>query len=161
MKRTKRSIARGRPEELIAYCGLFCGDCPRYGGRMSGLARELRKEIEGSGLRRAARTERARRGAYKSFDNFWQMLGTIADFECPGCRKAGCSVTCRIRPCCRKRRLTGCWECPDFVTCPEFRGLRAVHGRGIAHNLRVLSRNGPRAFLRGRRYWLRQLKTGV
>lgn len=139
---------------LIAYCGLYCGDCPRYGNKTARLAQELRRKLEASGFARAARTKKARASGYKGFPAFWEMLGMIAGFECPGCRKVGCSVTCRIRPCCIKRGLAGCWECAEFASCPEFRGLRAVHGKGVGYNLRALARKGPKEFVRGKRYWL-------
>jgi len=32
-------------EDLVAYCGLYCGDCHGYTGRIADLARDLRKEI--------------------------------------------------------------------------------------------------------------------
>jgi len=155
MRPTKQDRSKSNPERLIAYCGLYCEDCPRFGGKMSRLAQALRRELESSGMARAARTRTARVGSYKAFAAFWEMLGMIAGFECPGCRKAGCSVTCRIRPCCIKRGLAGCWECAESVSCPEFRWLRAVHGQGMGHNLRALKRKGPSGFLRGKRYWLK------
>lgn len=30
---------------LIAFCGLYCGDCHGYQGRIPDLARDLRKEL--------------------------------------------------------------------------------------------------------------------
>ena len=32
-------------ENLIAYCGLYCGDCHGYTGKVPDLARDLRKEL--------------------------------------------------------------------------------------------------------------------
>jgi hypothetical protein len=158
MRPRKKARARANPARLIAYCGLYCADCPRFGNKTSRLAQELRQRLEASGFARAARTKTARASGYKGFPAFWEMLGMIAGFECPGCRKAGCSVTCRIRPCCIKRGLAGCWECAEFASCPEFRWLRKVHGKGIGYNLRALARKGPRGFLRGKRYWLKTVR---
>ncbi|MBG7616784.1 MAG: hypothetical protein IZT57_00225 [Chloroflexi bacterium] len=31
--------------ELVAYCGLYCGDCPNHQGKVVDLARDLRKEL--------------------------------------------------------------------------------------------------------------------
>jgi len=41
-------------KDLIAYCGLYCGDCHGYKGKIPDLARDLRKE-----LRQAKFNERA------------------------------------------------------------------------------------------------------
>ena len=35
-------------KELIAYCGLYCGDCFAYQGKIADLARDLRKELRQS-----------------------------------------------------------------------------------------------------------------
>jgi len=32
-------------EDLVAYCGLYCGDCFNYKGEIADLARDLRKEL--------------------------------------------------------------------------------------------------------------------
>lgn len=32
-------------ENLIAYCGLYCGDCFGYKGKIAELAKDLRKEL--------------------------------------------------------------------------------------------------------------------
>ena len=32
-------------EKLIAYCGLYCGDCFGYKGKIAELAKDLRKEL--------------------------------------------------------------------------------------------------------------------
>ncbi len=32
-------------ENLIAYCGLYCGDCFAHKGRIMDLAKDLRKEL--------------------------------------------------------------------------------------------------------------------
>jgi hypothetical protein len=37
-----------REENLIAYCGLYCGDCFSYQGKIADLARDLRMELRQS-----------------------------------------------------------------------------------------------------------------
>ena len=32
-------------ENLITYCGLYCGDCHGYTGKIPNLVRDLRKEL--------------------------------------------------------------------------------------------------------------------
>ena len=32
-------------EDLIGYCGLYCGDCFNYKGEIADLARDLRKKL--------------------------------------------------------------------------------------------------------------------
>ena len=32
-------------KNLVAYCGLFCEDCPNHKGKIADFARDLRKEL--------------------------------------------------------------------------------------------------------------------
>ncbi len=32
-------------KELIAFCGLYCGECPNHTGKIADFARDLRKEL--------------------------------------------------------------------------------------------------------------------
>jgi hypothetical protein len=33
-----------KKQDLIGYCGLYCGDCPGYTQTVANLARDLRKQ---------------------------------------------------------------------------------------------------------------------
>ena len=48
-------------ENLIAYCGLYCGDCHGYQQKIPDLARDLRKEL--------------RQLKYKKFKEFEHSVG--------------------------------------------------------------------------------------
>ena len=49
---------------LIAYCGLYCGDCFSHQGKIADLARDLRKELRQS-----------------KFDKTAESLSTISFFK--------------------------------------------------------------------------------
>ena len=51
-------------ENLIAYCGLYCGDCHGYQQKVPDLARDLRKEL--------------RKSKYKKFADFLRFFILIA-----------------------------------------------------------------------------------
>jgi len=51
-------------KNLIAYCGLYCGDCPMHKGKIADLARDLRKELRGA-----------------RFDNTAEALSEISFFK--------------------------------------------------------------------------------
>jgi hypothetical protein len=141
---------------LVAYCGLYCGDCFWYSGGVAELARRTEREIVVSGFDRFARyITRHRTGrAYREFPAFRRVLATIAKKGCTRpCRKGGCDPDCAIRRCCKARKLDGCWQCDRVAVCPGIAELRPIHGAGALRNLRLLARNGPAAFARGRRWW--------
>jgi len=63
--------------DLIAYCGLYCGDCFGYKGKVADLARDLRKEL------RQAKFEEAVKGIpFKEFQHYnecYEVLGEWSD----------------------------------------------------------------------------------
>ena len=51
-------------KNLIAYCGLYCGNCINYKGEIADLARDLRKKL------REAKFTRIAQGLSKFFKEF-------------------------------------------------------------------------------------------
>lgn len=51
-------------KKLIAYCGLYCGDCVNYKGEIADLARDLRKKL------RQEKFDRVSKGLSKYFKEF-------------------------------------------------------------------------------------------
>ena len=43
-----------KEEDLIAYCGLYCGDCHGYQQKVPDMARDLRKELRASKYKKFA-----------------------------------------------------------------------------------------------------------
>lgn len=142
--------------ELLAYCGLYCGDCHGYKGKIPDLARDLRKEL------RAAHYDRFAASFSQSpfgkplahYMECYDALGLMMKFRCKkGCRKGGGPPFCKIRICCQEKGIAGCWECDEFESCkkPEF--LVPVHGDAHIKNLRAVKKKGVKGFLSGKRYW--------
>ena len=143
-------------KELIAYCGLYCGDCYQYQGKIADLARDLRKE-----LRRFKFKQRAEQmatvsysAAFKNFPECYELLGNMVRFRCKrACRGGGGPPICKIRECCRKKGIDGCWQCDNFETCKIMDFLKKYHEDGHIRNLRILKKSGVDSFISGKRYW--------
>ena len=112
---------------LIAYCGLYCGDCFFYKGEIADLARDLRKKL------REARLNRT----YEEFSKFAREFKNYP----------------QIRKCAQNRGIEGCWECDEFETCQKLDFLRPNHGEAHLKNLRKIRKGGIERFLEGKRYW--------
>ena len=157
--------AKKRAEELalVAYCGLYCGDCFWHRGEVSRLAGELGAEIRRSGYDRYARYIMRRPGG-KRFGDFGRFEKVLAAMQKPGCsrpcREGGCDPKCGLRRCCRAHGYDGCWQCPDFEKCPGLAELEPIHGDGHLKNLRAIRRNGPAGFAAGRRWWATKVVGG-
>ena len=138
--------------ELVAYCGLYCGDCFNYKGEIADLARDLRKKLREAKFDKAAPGLSKYFKAFRDYGQCYEVLGAMVRLRCKrGCRESGGNPSCKIRICCRKRGMAGCWECAEFETCARFDFLKPIHGDATAKNLRKLRKEGIESFLKGSR----------
>jgi hypothetical protein len=145
-----------KKKDLIAYCGLYCGDCSGYTQTVANLARDLRKELRKNRFDLMA-DMMAKIPLFKEFEDYdkcYNLLGTMMKLRCNRtCRGNGGSPDCKIRSCAKKKRIDGCWECDEFATCEKLKILESHHGKACLKNLRKLKKKGPAAFVKGKRYW--------
>ena len=139
-------------EELIAYCGLYCGDCFGYKGKIAELAKDLRKEL------RQEKFEIMIKGipfkALKNYKECYDVLGILVRLRCTNaCRGGSGNPFCKIRKCCQKEGIEGCWICNDFETCEKLDSLKVNHGDAHIKNLRIIKKKGIDKFLKGKKYW--------
>jgi len=139
---------------LVGYCGLYCGDCFNYKGEIADLARDLRKKL------REAKFDVASRGLTKYFKDFanyeqcYQVLGAMVRLRCKkACKNGGGNPSCKVRNCCQKKAIDGCWECREFETCTKLDFLKPIHGDANLKNLRYIKEHGAKVFLKGKRYF--------
>ncbi|MFH1015403.1 MAG: DUF3795 domain-containing protein [Chloroflexota bacterium] len=138
--------------ELVAYCGLYCGDCFNYKGEIADLARDLRNKLREAKFDKAAPGLSKYFKAFRDYGQCYEVLGAMVRLRCKrGCREGGGNPSCKIRICCRKRGMAGCWECAEFETCARFDFLKPIHGDATAKNLRKLRKEGIESFLKSSR----------
>ncbi len=143
-------------KNLIAYCGLYCADCHGYNGRIPDLARDLRKELRESKYDKFAGfiSTYSFGKDFKNYDECYEVLGAMVKFRCKkGCRSGGGSPFCKIRKCCQKKELEGCWVCEEFEICEKLDFLNSVHGDAHIKNLRNIKKNGTCEFIHSKRLW--------
>jgi len=141
---------------LISYCGLYCGDCHAFRGKISDLAIELRKELR--------RTQYDKFSKYiskydsgkelKHFNETYDALGAMVRFRCAqGCRAGGGTNNCKIKECCINAKFEGCWECSEMEKCPKLNVLKPTHRKANIKNLQTIRKKGKAEFLKGNREW--------
>lgn len=143
-------------KELIAYCGLYCGDCFGYKGKIADLARDLRKELRQAKFSRTAElmSEAPFFAVFKEYPQCYEVLGALVKFRCKRtCRGGGGPPFCKMRKCCQEKGIEGCWQCDEFETCVNLDFLKPSHGDAHIKNLRNLKKTGAGTFLEGKRYW--------
>ncbi|UCB46468.1 MAG: DUF3795 domain-containing protein [Spirochaetota bacterium] len=143
-------------ENMIAYCGLCCLDCHGYQQKIPDLARDLRKELRQSKYKKFAGflSEISFGKAFIDYDKCYEVLGAMVKFRChKGCKDGGGPPFCKMRKCCQKKEIDGCWECDIFEECKKLDFLSPVHDDGHIKNLRILKRKGKSEFLNSKRHW--------
>jgi hypothetical protein len=146
---------------LIAYCGLYCGDCHGFTGEIPDLARDLRKALREYRYDLFADfiSQYSFGKDYKDYETCYKVLGAMVKFRCKrGCRNGGGSPFCKIRKCVLKKDLEGCWVCIDFETCKELKFLEPVHGDAHIKNLRTIKKKGKKDFVKGKTLWYNKKK---
>jgi hypothetical protein len=141
---------------LIAYCGLYCGDCNSYKGKIADLARDLRKELRSANFEKQAAlmAEIPFFAVLKNYPQCYEVLGQMVKMRCKRtCRGDGGPPGCKMRDCCRKKGIEGCWECAEFETCKKLDFLKRFHDDAHLKNLRILKKSGADSFLKGKRFW--------
>jgi hypothetical protein len=156
------SDSSNKNEALIAYCGLHCGDCHGFSGKIPDLARDLRKEL------RAMRYDKfagfistySFGKDFKEYEACYKVLGAMVKFRCrKGCKNGGGSPFCNIRKCAQKKEIEGCWLCDEFESCKKLDFLVPVHGDAHVKNLKTIKRKGKEGFLKGKTLWYTKPKT--
>jgi len=140
----------------IAYCGLYCAECPSHSGVLADLARDLRKELRTYRYDKVSQAL-AEISFFKDFKNYetcYRVLGLLVKMRCGHvCREGGGNPMCSIRKCCEKKGISGCWECNEFDACEKFTFLQKAHGDAMKKNISKIKRKGIDEFLAGQKYW--------
>jgi hypothetical protein len=141
-------------KDLTAYCGLYCGECIMHKGEIADMARDLRKKL------REAKFDMVAAGMSKFFKDFndypqcYTVLGAMVRLRChKGCKDGGGNPMCKVRICCRKKDIEGCWECVEFEECAKLEFLKPIHADAHLKNMKKIKKAGMKAFLLGQKYW--------
>jgi hypothetical protein len=154
-------LKAARSKNLIAYCGLYCGECFAHQGIVADLARDLRKELRQTRFDKTAEalSDMSFFAVFKNYPQGYEVLGALVKLRCKkACRAGGGPPFCKIRKCCQRKGIDGCWECAEFVTCEKLDFLKPGHGDAHIKNLRKLNRKGVKEFLSGKKYWYSPIK---
>ena len=142
--------------DLVSYCGLVCPDCPLFKGKVSDLARDLRKELRMVQYDKFAKymSKFPAGKELKQFDNFFSVLGNLIKYRCESsCKMGGGSKECEIRQCNLKQNLNGCWECSKYKFCNKLNSLNSLHADTHRNNLEIINKKGIEELLKTEDRW--------
>jgi hypothetical protein len=157
----KEKTVDDKNKNLIAYCGLYCGDCFSYKGKIADLAIDLRQELRQAQFDKTAEfmSNVSFFKVFKNYSQCYEVLGSLVRLRCKNaCKGGGGPPSCKIRRCCHKGGIKGCWECDEFETRENLDFLKANHGDAHMRNLRIIKKKGIDEFLEGKRHWYSEVK---
>jgi hypothetical protein len=130
---------------LMAYCGLDCAACFSHKGEIADMARDLRKKLREEKFDKIAPGFSKYFKAFQDYSVCYEVLGAMVRLRCGrACRGGGGNPSCKIRICCRKKGIDGCWECEEFKTCQKMDFLKPIHGDENLKNLIKLQKSKTR-----------------
>jgi hypothetical protein len=131
--------------DLTAYCGLYCGDCPRYQSRTLGMAKTLIDDLRDMRFGEYVEVKKDFLKEFERYDEFLKVLSSIAILRCSTpCRVGGdgCLGPCPIKSCVQAKKLDGCWQCDEMDDCKQFKFLDPFSGDIPKENLRKVRKYG-------------------
>lgn len=145
-----------KKSEYVSYCGLFCPDCPLFAGKISDLARDLRKELRRVQYDKFAKyiSKFPSGKELEQFKEFYTVLGTLMKFRCErGCRLGGGTEECLIKQCNQEHNFEGCWQCTKYKNCAKLDILNSLHGNDHRKNLETIEKKGVSEFTNENKGW--------
>ena len=135
----------------VAYCALYCGNCVLRTGNVADLCGELLEKLHEIKFEQWAKGLAAISEEVKAFENYefcYEVLEAWDAMRCENlCREGGGSSNCKIRICCQKKNLEGCWKCEKFEDCDTLAALKAVNGEVNINNIRKILSEGMDKFI--------------
>jgi hypothetical protein len=144
-------MKRNKDKKLIAYCGLYCGNCILRIGNVADLAGELLEKFHEIKFEKWAKGLASVSEEVKAFENYescYEVLEAWDAMRCEKlCREGGGSSACKIRICCREKNIEGCWECEKFEDCDTLAQLKLVNGEVNINNIKKIRTEGIDKFI--------------
>lgn len=143
--------------ELLAYCGLYCGDCLGFMGVIANAARDFKAVLERYRFDMTVKCVFPEE--LRDYDAFHEALGFMTSLRCTRiCRERDdTGSSCDVRKCCRTKGYYACHECSDLETCDKLRTvLGRLHADSCLRNLKAIREMGLEDWvIKGERhhYW--------
>lgn len=110
---------------LVSYCGLYCGACGIYQGKIKQAVESLRNVIGAYGFDKISSELAKWEQSFQHYSEFEKVMGGLIKLfgECPGCVDGGGNPSCLIRECCMEKEYVMCSDCAKMNTCNRIHDL--------------------------------------
>ncbi len=151
-------MAKGKKmkKELLAYCGIYCGDCLGYTGVIADAAEDFKGVLEKYEFEKSAKAIFP--DQLKDYDKIFDKIVFITGLRCPMvCRaRTDDNVDCEIRKCCRSKGFFACYKCDDFKNCEKLKVMKGLHYEAMIKNLKEIKEMGFEEWIKqgkAHHYW--------
>jgi len=137
-----------RPEDLVAYCGHYCGKCGICGFNIALNRKAVKNVVETAGFQREAAhlgwptMREIATHCCEEFENqvgsFTQFVGSLFPTWC----RDGCVPPCEIASCCKEKGYFTCAECAEMDSCK----ILAERYKDTKPNLAEIKKTGVKAW---------------
>lgn len=109
------------PKSLVGHCGLYCGACGIYQGKIRQAVENLQKIIATYGFDKIMPELSKWEPSFQHYSEFDQVMnGLVKIFgECPACVAGGGDPSCAIRECCKQKAYATCLDCAEMEKCEK------------------------------------------
>lgn len=136
---------------MIAYCGVFCKECPANIKQIAFYAHDLKGEIDNYESKRLLHQLKSLDEELNTIGNFkvfYEILEYLEELKCDSpCRECSGNPRCEVGICCKNKALSGCWECIEFNHCGKLNDLKDALGKAYLDDIRLLREEGMDRFL--------------
>lgn len=144
-------------KQLLACCGMYCGDCLGYTGIIADAAMNFKTILDKYKFRQSA--ECILPEPLPDFREFEERLAFMTGLRCPQvCReRQDDAIGSAVRKCCMGRGYFACHECDDLDSCDKLPSLYdGLHYEAWMKNLKAIREIGLDAWLESgprHHYW--------
>ncbi|MBW1616605.1 MAG: DUF3795 domain-containing protein [Deltaproteobacteria bacterium] len=131
-------------KDLTTYCGIYCGDCPRYKAKFADMCVDISEEFERSHFSELAQVIEINNKEFQGYDKALLLLKSISSLKCNApCRLgSGKAKNCEVIKCNKSKNIDGCWDCDDFEECKKLDFLKHFCGDAPIKNIRKIKKYG-------------------
>ena len=152
----KAGKSEKRKKELLAYCGVYCGDCLGYTGVIADAAEGFKAVLEKYEFEKSAKVILS--DQLKDYDEIFDKIVFMTSLRCSMvCReRKDDDVDCEIRKCCKSKSFFACYECDVFEVCEKLKIMEGLHYEAMIKNLEEIKEMGLEKWIkRGKahHYW--------
>ena len=153
---SKGDKAKKMKKDLLAHCGIYCGDCLGYTGVIADAAEDFKAVLEKYEFEKSAKCIFPEQ--LKDYDKIFDKIVFMASLRCPMvCReRTDDNIACEIRECCQVKGFFAYYECYDFEVCEKLKIMEGLHYEAMLKNLKEIKAIGLEEWIKkgkAHHYW--------